>query len=569
MKKLVLLFVFLIGTLVLAAIELENLKEIRSKLGLDPYNDTERLSRIKIAVIDNGFGGMEEDKKYLPSSTTIVLKYDPEFIKQHGLGDPEYQQGPSGTTHGRVMAQIAWAATGMQELGPKFYLLNANGITNFRRAVRYAIEEKVDIILYSQNRECCGNFDGGGFLNAIVNQATDAGILWVNAAGNYGGRVYNDNVENAVNGKQPRLLSRLDENRAQIILTWNSSGAEEDTGTDKDLDLFLYDENNQVVAKSELKQVFKKAELGEGETFLPRERIQYEFSKNQKGVYRVVVRQKSQNFTHLDRVRLVVIPEKPPIYDSNKKKMVDSLELLDATKGGEIMVPADNPRVITVGDLSPYSAQGPTVDGRMKPEILLEHSSASFSNGESSTGTSNAAAYFAGVVAVLKSYRPDLTRERIVSLPKKTVSEVMNPIQTVAMGEFAALHAEVLDVIEDLSFEVPVMAGRFNDGRYVLGIRRHPREVLGSYCRVSTDPSRHYEFYLAARRELGYPAAAGPQVLCFARQVGNGNNMPYPWQANTNNRFAFIEIRQVQQMGGSQPPVQGIWRTPSIQQLLN
>ena len=43
--------------------------------------------------------------------------------------------------------------------GPRFYLLNANGPTLFRRAVRMAVELKVDVILFS------GTFEGLGSVN--------------------------------------------------------------------------------------------------------------------------------------------------------------------------------------------------------------------------------------------------------------------------------------------------------------------------------------------------------------------------------------------------------------------
>jgi len=124
-----------------AATELEQIQEIRKFFGLDQYSYQPNLSQIKIAVIDNGFEGYDAAKKQLPDSTEVVSAYPKEMISKYNLGDPDYVQAPIPTEHGKTMAQIIWGITGANPQGPKFYLLNANGITNFRRAVRYAIEQ--------------------------------------------------------------------------------------------------------------------------------------------------------------------------------------------------------------------------------------------------------------------------------------------------------------------------------------------------------------------------------------------------------------------------------------------
>jgi hypothetical protein len=367
-----------------------------------------------------------------------------------------------------------------------------------------------------------------------------------------------------------RLKSRLDENKAQVILLWNSNATEEDSGTDQDLDLFVYDENNNEVAKSELKQVLKKEGLKDGETFLARERINYEFSKNRNGYYRIVVKAKSRNFTSSSRVRIVVIPERPPVQDNEKKKMVDAIEFLDATKGEEIMVPADNPNVITVGDLAPFSAVGPTLDGRVKPEVVLENSIASFSNGQSSTGTSNAAAYFTGVVAVLKSYAPNLTRQQIINFPRKRPSSLGASIRKTPFTELVAQHGEVFNSVEQMLDESPILAGRYADGRYVIGIRKDPSQVLQGLCANNySSNDQKMEYYLAISGNYDRQGnSLGNSLRCYTRRVPSQENdpSPYPWEQAGVSSGAFVEIRQVY-LSGTNFPSQGVWKTPSPQDL--
>ena len=172
---------------------LADTRAVRARLGLAPaYDETPRVETIKVAVLDYGFEGMGRGRAYLPEGAVLVEDYDPEFVRRNDLGDPEYRKPfEPGNSHGRTMAQIIWAVAGSRPKGPKFYLLNANGPTMLRRAVRYAIEERVDVILFSGSFEGGGDGDGRGPINRVVSDAVGAGIIWINAAGNYGHRVYN------------------------------------------------------------------------------------------------------------------------------------------------------------------------------------------------------------------------------------------------------------------------------------------------------------------------------------------------------------------------------------------
>src|SRR5438094_445196 len=214
----------------------------------------------------------------LPGDTVVVEHYDSEFVRRFGLGDPGYRKAfEPFNRHGRIMAQIVWAVTGAHPEGPRFYLLNANGPTMLRRAVRYAIEQRVDIILFSGSFEGGGNGDGRGPINRIVDDALGSDILWINAAGNFGRRVYNGPVRILSDGylrlrdgsdvAALRFRNHLDENTVTITLTWNDYREEEDAGTDKDLDLYVEDAQGQVVGASEKKQVIGgKTDPGNGDS---------------------------------------------------------------------------------------------------------------------------------------------------------------------------------------------------------------------------------------------------------------------------------------------------------------
>jgi hypothetical protein len=162
-----------------SASRLANAEAMRKQLGLSPaYSNVSGLDNIKVAILDFGFEGIDGTRPYVPANAVVVENYDPEFVRKFQLGDPAYTKGfMPGNSHGRTMAQIIWAITGFQPNGPRLFLLNANGPTMLRRAVRYAMEAKVDIILFSGAFEGGGNGDGHGPINAIVNEALKAGII--------------------------------------------------------------------------------------------------------------------------------------------------------------------------------------------------------------------------------------------------------------------------------------------------------------------------------------------------------------------------------------------------------
>ena len=75
--------------------------------------------------------------------------------------------------------------------------------------------------------------------------------------------------------------------------------------------------------------------------------------------------------------------------------------------------------MLTIGDADPASSIGPTADRRVKPDAIVEDSRAYFSDGEVSAGSSNAAAYVAGVVAVLKADAPGLRPRHLLQLARE------------------------------------------------------------------------------------------------------------------------------------------------------
>ena len=444
MKKIVLIFA-VIATMAITgrAVSLpEYHEDMLKSYGIADYLERaivkKNLPGIKIAILERGFAGAEEEGN-LPPGSIIVNQYDEEMINQFDL-NPGYEAPPANEAHGRRVAQLVWAMTGMSyDVAPQIYLLNANGLTNFRRAVRYAIQEKVDIIVYAQNWEYGGNYDGEGFVNATVYEAIEAGITWINAAGNYGKAVYNDSIQTTEEGdllfskvnrsqnKDKLFFSvKSDEKDVRVLCVWNDFSTDRDYQAVKDLDLYIYeydgDKLGNIVGQSAYAQITVDSSVSEElsqrqSSQLAREEVFLSTLRKDKR-YAVVIRDVSKNFSESkDKIRVIV--------QANE----GVLTFDDYTEGGEIMIPADNRDVIAVGDLSESSSSGPTVDFRRKPEVILppwiregqtnvysEIPYAVFSDDVVVAGTSADAAIFGGMVAVYKANKPGITRTELLMI---------------------------------------------------------------------------------------------------------------------------------------------------------
>ena len=130
--------------------------------------------------------------------------------------------------------------------------------------------------------------------------------------------------------------------------------------------------------------------------------------------YRIRIRVKKGKFTAADQIRVLLSPKREAYFDPQTGRSTAAVRFLDASGKGELFPPADNPLVLTVGEVNPSCAHGPTADHRVKPDVILPDSRALFSNGEMTLGSSNSAAYFAGVVALMKAAEPRLRTRHLL-----------------------------------------------------------------------------------------------------------------------------------------------------------
>lgn len=532
-----------VSTLAHAGIFLKDVDQTRTELGLNQYPYTTKLESIPIAVIDKGFGA--------PGDTT---------------------------DHGMRLALGLHALSGADQKSPisdKILRLKANSLEMLDQKADECIAKGVKIVLYAQNFEFYGNFDGSGPVNKIIKKLIAKGIIVIVAAGNYGGRVYNGFVKakgakfkknewlmfETKDGLRDhlRVKNTTSNFKSIITLAYKGQGNNFDDGIDKDLDLYVWDENDNEVASETDTQVLKKEKREKNETYVPGQRVTPELQVNEKknGYYKIKVKAKTDNFTSDDWLRITVMDGETASLDESNK--YEELQFVDATEGGEIMTPADDIDVITVGSTSARSSRGPTKDGRMKPDVIMTKFDATFSDkGGGRAGDTIASMYFAAQVRQMMAYNENLRSLRdlktiIDSMPDAT-SELGNraDIKRFVSGSSEEtralnLYSHALEEMRKRVGDWPAVVGQYRSNYvYAVGMRVHPTMMGDLFPKLpeGMNPAL-YEYYLVAR-DNGEGKEPWVQGLIRSKSVNSeGKQEAYPWEKENISSRYFLEVRQV------------------------
>jgi hypothetical protein len=359
--------------------------------GADMHAIGNTAAGIKTGVIDVGFASLASAQASgdLPASLSLV----------------DYTgTGTDGSSHGTNVAQIVYDMAP----GAQLYLAKVATDAQLYQAINDMVTAGVKVINHSVGWYGAAFYDGSGPFCDAVNQAAANNVLWVNAMGNDRFRHYMAVLTDSNNDRRHEFAAGQNYNTVTLtagvtydfVLNWDAYPT-----TSVDYNLYLYQGNPDAggtqVAESDIRQIGS----------IPYERITY--TPNVNGTYYLVVQKYRTNTANL---RFAVFSF--------------GADLGTFTSASSLAQPADCVGAIGVGATYPtndipeyYSSEGPTTDGRDKPEVAAPDR-VQTSLTSSFAGTSASSPHVAGGVALLRAQNPIFTPDQIKWLLTSTAKDV-------------------------------------------------------------------------------------------------------------------------------------------------
>lgn len=357
---------------------------------------------VKIGIIDFGF---QNYQKLINSGAVPQPKATRAFNPKRTLEN-------RGSVHGTACAEIIHAMAPDAEI----YLASIDGQDDqIIQAAAWLVQQGVNIISFSGGGHA-GPMNGTDVLSRYIDKIVkDSGnrLLWVNAAGNsaekhWMGLTVDSNHNNLIDIPTPdkpdneNLLLAGGPDSLIVIINWDDWGSNPEkpsASIDIDAELYRIDGNEKLTKVAES----NNPQRGRGE---PQEIIYLKKPDNNK-LYALILRARK-----VDRqVKLHV--------------SVKNGEMRPLLADGSIGSPATARMALAVGavdvtnqQLENFSSQGPTDDGRLKPEISAPDNTLSLSyqstGEERFPGTSAACPHVSGYSALLKQMQPDISRDDLI-----------------------------------------------------------------------------------------------------------------------------------------------------------
>jgi hypothetical protein len=347
-----------------------------------------RGAGVKIVVLDTAFGNPTRLDTLAPAELPIVPQdHRKGFDATYGLQGRDYFGTYS--AHGEEVAELVYDVAPLAQ----YWYVNYRTADEFGQAFQYVMGLHPDIVVHS-NSFLFGPFDGTGWFAKQVDDAAAHGILWVNSAGNYRMKHWEGPWADAdadgaldIPGHVNSIpFTFADTNRPACDLSWIGPGQSETNGYT--LGYYLDAAGTQ--------PALDKAGHPIVSSFVPTPEPHADIPP--------AVLATGTGGTYYLRVKRVGNPSGQRLTFFCRQDLpvdVDTTASSSPTPGdarGALSVGAFNVNSLLLQD---YSTEGPTDDGRMKPDLAAPTGVAVV--GGYFSGTSAAAPHVAGEAALIWS----------------------------------------------------------------------------------------------------------------------------------------------------------------------
>lgn len=389
-------------------------------VGANQYHDLPpyKSGGSKVMVLDGGFEHYTDMLGVdLPDSVTARSFTDELDLEEGGV-------------HGTACAEIVY------DMAPDadMYIAQIYWNTDVPDAIEWAVNQGVDVISYSMG-SYFGAGDGTGSFDLMAREAKSAGVTWVtssgNAANDHWRGVFNDpdgdgwhnfdGEDEILHFWVPASLGQT--YGVEATLKWNEWGGWSDQigygGTNEDFDLYLY--------------------FWDGEDWIF---VDSSTSRQDPSSYPWPYEDIWGWYAETDAYWGVAIAKHNATKNVTFDLFIpthtrDTLEYADPSHS--LSFPADSPNIISVGAIDAvetyyhyYSSQGPTADGRVKPDLTAPSgvTTSGYTYGlrenDGFAGTSASCPHVAGAIALLKGKTP-FTLDEIIQIIYGRVIDMGEP----------------------------------------------------------------------------------------------------------------------------------------------